>query len=191
MELLQNYRARKQLDILQEPREADAIEDMIDERISQALRDAFWMEPLFPRSTAQRSARSSLIKSSEPVSPRQRSQSQSLSNQSVKELLSIVDGLESRVDYLEDRNQQMSQSLEEAQSELISIRELNACLKSENDHLSSQVRSLKAVVSSESSAGKVLERVSHTDQLEFKLEIYRQQISVLNEEINKLRNNSQ
>ena len=190
MELLQNYRVRKQLGLCEKPPHNEALEDMINERLHESLREVFWLEPLFPQSGVQRSARSSMLKPSEPRSPRHRLRSQSFSNQSVRELMSMIEGLEARVDFLETRNQEISQSFEESQSELNSLRDMNAKIKAENEHFLSQVSSLKAVISSESSAGKVLERVRHTDHLEFKLEIYKQQISVLNDEISKLRNRS-
>lgn len=189
MELLQNYRARKQLGLTDGNNGNELLDEMIRERLGEGFRNFMIVTPV-KTSSNSRSNRASMVKSSEPNSPKQRIRFQSHHDESQNDLLSMIEGLEARIDFLETRNLDISESLGEAEGELLSLRKENADLKTERDHLSGQVQSLKAVVSSESSAEKVLERVSHTDQLDFKLEIYRQQIAVLNDELKKLKNPS-
>jgi len=186
MDLLRNYQVRKQLGLTEDEPGDINLDEILSEKLNEALRSAF--PQVAVSSILNRpSARTSMIRWADGNSPRNKFRTNLFTDDSMVELRSIIDGLESRVDTLESMNQQMSQTCGSQQSELERLRLENVAIKKERDQLSSQIAGLKSVVSSESSAGKVLERVSHTDQLEFKLEIYRQQIAMLNEELEKLK----
>ena len=97
--------------------------------------------------------------------------------------------LESRVASVDSRNSALQVELDATKAELDLLRRKLADTTEDRDQLAQQVSKLRSVVSSESSAGKVLERVStsETSSLELKLGIYKQQILLLNEELDKLR----
>jgi chromosome segregation ATPase len=183
MELLRNYQLRKQLGLLGNTAGTEInIESRYGDRFKDAIRSEFqdWDQPL------ERSRLHTPGPPSAAVSPRARSRTFVNLEQSRDQKL-IIEGLEERVDSLEARNMELSCRLMERDSEMASLKKQVCDLTNERDLLSSQIRSLKSVVTNESSAGKVLERVSHSDQLEFKLEIYRQQIAMMSEEIEKLK----
>ena len=183
MELLRNYQLRKQLGLLNQSQSSQVtLESRFGERFRDAIRTAF-MESV---DSKEHSRLHTPGPPSAAVSPRARSRIFVNMEQSRDHKL-IIEGLEERVDFLEARNMELSSRLAERDSEMASLKKQVCDLTNERDLLSSQIRSLKSVVTTESSAGKVLERVSHSDQLEFKLEIYRQQIAMMSEEIEKLK----
>ena len=185
MDLLRNYQLRKQLGLIDDQPCDVNLTEIIEERLVESLRIAF--PHVIVSSILTPPVHTGGIRRHEPGSPRPKSRNQSVPSESDVELRSIIDALESRVDTLEGRNQHISQICEEQRAELERLRVENVAVNRERDRLESQIAGLRNMVSSESSAEKVLERVNHNDQLEFKLEIYRQQIAMLNEELNKLK----
>ena len=106
----------------------------------------------------------------------------------------MISGLTERIEQLEERNQSLTESLNTANIDLDQLRKRATDLQSERVQFASQVSSLKSVVSSEGSAGKVLERISGSSpssssgrSSDLKLEIYKQQIVYLTSELDKLR----
>lgn len=186
MDLLRNYQLRKQLGLIDDQSCDVNLSEIIEERLVESLRNAF--PPVIVSSILNTPpVHTGGIRRHEPGSPRPKSRNHSFISESEVELRSIIDALESRVDMLESRNQHISQICEEQRAELERLRVENVAVNRERDRLESQIAGLRNMVSSESSAEKVLERVNHNNQLEFKLEIYRQQIAMLNEELNKLK----
>jgi len=100
----------------------------------------------------------------------------------------IIYGLEDRLSALESRNNQLEDEHESHSKELQDVRHRLSSITEERDRLSEQVLRLKSIVASEGSAGKVLARTSiSAPSSDLKLEIYKQQILILNEELDKLR----
>jgi hypothetical protein len=185
--LLQNYRLRKELGLLDDGRIEESLCDLIDDRILNDMRSMFGTF-CAPTSPTRRSYRRTFsIKSSEPSSPRPRSRSHLAPGRDDEQLRSIIDALEERIEYLEARNATLSRAYEESVSELEALRHSSTEIQSERDQLVKKLADLQAVVSSETRPEKVLERVNDPNQLEFKLEIYKQQILMLNEELDKLK----
>jgi hypothetical protein len=191
MEYLRNYQLRKELGLLGDevPLEI-TIERLYVSKVSDSLRAAF-----FPSlaTTTSATIRKEASRSFTPflgnsgMSPRSRSRLHSQLEESSSEMKQIIEALETRVDSLELRNSALSERLNLSDAENSTLREQISDLIGEREILYSQVKSLKSVMTTESSAEKVLERVSHSDQLEFKLEIYKQQIAMLTEELNQLK----
>jgi archaellum component FlaC len=110
-------------------------------------------------------------------------------NVMVGELREIISGLEERVFELEVRNENLSNERESYFREAQDLRRKLSSISEERDKLADQVMKLKGVLASEACATRTLERASvPTASSELKLEIYRQQIVMLNAELAKLKN---
>lgn len=193
MELLRAYQLRKKLGLVQTVPESEYF-DSCD--VQQQIL-AMYKEVLC---AAQREKPMNMIAQSRVQSPSNRNRVGSprhslritqQADHSTDELRQIIEALELRIDDLEARNDGLSQSTTSHNATLAFLQNELGRVTAERDHLSTQVASLRSVVSSESSAGRVLERVSHNENsgLEFKLEIYKQQVLMLNQELDKLRSN--
>lgn len=189
MELLRNYQIRKQLGLIEASLpETGFDEASIERRIQAAYQQVFSKTQNSSTTQVVSRAQSPSIKNSK----RSPSASFHIGNESTdsSEMRQIIVALESRVDELEQRNMRLSSEERVREEEVIDLRRQIDHLRTENRRLSGQVTSLQLVVSSESSAEKVLERVnnhSEASNLEFKLEIYKQQIAILNREVAELK----
>jgi chaperonin cofactor prefoldin len=187
MELLRNYQVRKQLQLVQGAQDDDYDPDKLSARIEQAYMSVFGNQV------------AANYQNSRPVSPTHRQKAGSpqtsfrlsqADEDSQRDFKVMMEGLEARIDSLEERNARLALDAEDKSKELHDIQKKLTDMTHDRDQFAAQVSMLKTVVSSESSAGKVLERVSareSTSNLEFKLEIYKQQIVMLNNELEKLR----
>lgn len=189
MEYLRNYQLRKELGLLsrEDPLDVD-VEHLYATKVIDSLRGLFLPKQVSSSAIRKEPSRSfTPFQGNSSLSPRTRSRFHSSNEETHHEMKLIIEALESRIDELESRNSEMSERLNSSYVEISTLRKQVSDLIGERDILSSQLSSLKSVVTTESSAGKVLERVSHSDQLEFKLEIYKQQIAMLTEELNQLK----
>lgn len=187
MELLRNYQVRKQLQLVQGAQDDEYDRDKISARIEQAYMSIFGNQV------------AAKYHNSRPVSPTHRQKAGSpqtrfrvsqADDDSGRDFKVMQEGFEERIDSLEERNARLAIDSEDKSKELHDIRKKLTDMTHDRDQFAAQVSMLKSVVSSERSAAKVLERVSakeSTSNLEFKLEIYKQQILMLNNEVEKLR----
>lgn len=189
MELLRNYQVRKQLGLIEGRQPETGFDEAnIQRRIQAAYQQVF--------SKTQNQSITQLGSRAQSPSIKNSTGSPSLSfhignvSSDSSEMRQIIVALESRVDELEQRNIRLSSEERVREEEIIDLRRQIDLLRTENSRLSGQVSSLQLVVSSESSAEKVLERVNNHSEacnLEFKLEIYKQQIAILNREVAELK----
>lgn len=112
-------------------------------------------------------------------------------NQFMNDMQPFIQGLEARIEDLEQRYADISNQFQVNLSDLELTRKKLNDVTVERDHLSQQLVNLKAIISSESDPVIILEKANSSDadsHLGFKLEIYKQQISFLHQEIEKLKN---
>jgi chromosome segregation ATPase len=189
MELLRNYQIRKQLGLIEASLpETGFDEASIQRRIHAAYQQVFSKTQNSSTTQVVSRAQSPSIKNSKG-SPSASFHIGNVSTDS-SEMRQIIVALESRVDELEQRNMRLSSEVRVREEEVIDLRRQIDQLRTENKRLLEQVKSLQLVVSSESCAEKVLERVnnhSEASKLEVKLEIYKQQIAILNREVAELK----
>jgi len=189
MDLLRNYQVRKQLGLIDGVCTKNEFDErIVQERISAAYRELFGQiqtethrdessRTLSPRRTPHRgSASASVRESSEALFE-------------TTEQRTNLDSQQTRIEELEERNRMLSSEKKGFEEDMLNLRKQLSGLEASNRKLLEKIDSLQSVVSTESKAEKVLERVSkaETSQVEFKLEIYRQQILMLNRELAELK----
>jgi chromosome segregation ATPase len=163
-------------------------ERIVQERISAAYRELF----------GQIQTETHRDESSRTLSPRRRPHRGSASARvretsealfETTEQRTNLDAQQSRIEELEERNRMLSSEKKGFEEDMLNLRKQLSGLEASNRKLLEKIDSLQSVVSTESKAEKVLERVSkaETSQVEFKLEIYRQQILMLNRELAELK----
>jgi hypothetical protein len=109
----------------------------------------------------------------------------------VQELREIIAGLEDRVSDLEDRNASLREKCDISSRDCHEMNQRYTTMLEERDRLAEQVLRMKEMVASENSAGRILQRVSDPAQSsDLKLEIYKQQIMMLNAELAKLKSST-
>ena len=113
------------------------------------------------------------------------------SGSQIQELKEIISGLEDRVNDLEDRNAALREKYDVSSKEYHELKLKFDSVSEERNRLADQLSRMKDMVASESSASRILQRVSDVSPSaqshDLKLEIYRQQIVMLTEELSKLK----
>ncbi len=194
MELLRNYQVAKELGLIDgEPGKLEYDQAKLQQRIMDAYRARF-----NPISTK-------VDDSSRPSSPSRRKMTGatpsrtmtgtgegSSSSHDSQELREIIAGLEDRVNDLEDRNAVLREKYDLSSKEYHELKLKFDWLFEERNRLSDQLVRMKDMVASESSASRILQRISDVSPSaqshDLKLEIYKQQIVMLTEELSQLKN---
>lgn len=194
MDLLRNYQVAKELGIIdgdREPREYDT--ELLRKRILDAYKARFNPTSLQADQVSSPSSPSRRKTTSSPPS-RTATGIRDTANSSefALELKAIISGLEDRVSDLEDRNESLREKCDQSSKEFHELKQRYTSVVEERDRLKDQMVRMKNMVASESTAGRILQRVSDTSNgsaqsSERKLEIYRQQIVLLTEELTKLK----
>lgn len=183
MEILRDYQTRKQLGLVDEKGSLLAFDPAnLRNRILVAFNRAFAKVDNSLGMQADSNVRS-------PSTRKSRGSPSIDESSNVEGLIRKVSDLEACVRELEEEKGMLSVRYEEGEMDHDQVRKQLAEARAENSKLKDQVRSLQSVISSENRAEKVLERANHAESsnLEFKIEIYRQQILMLNRELDELK----
>ena len=194
MELLRNYQVAKELGLIDgPPGKYEYDQEKLRNRIMDAYRARFNIEP------------SRTDETSRPSSPSRRKTTGLTSSRTVtatatdipatseqlQEFREIISGLEDRVNDLEDRNAALREKYDLSSKEHHELQLKYNSLLEERNRLGDQLARMKEMVASESSATRILQRVSDVSPSaqshDLKLEIYKQQIVMLTEELSKLK----
>ena len=196
MELLRNYQVARELGLIDsaqgsyeyDKRKLQArIMDAYKARFSPAVEQKSGCSR--PSSPSRRKPNSNTpsrtVTSVEDVTP---------SDSQVQELREIIAGLEDRVKDLEDRNASLREKCDISSRECHEIKQKYSVVLEERSRLAEQLSRMKDMIASESSASRILQRVSDgsnpVQSSDLKLEIYKQQILMLNAELSKLKSST-